>query len=195
MPTRACSRERRRNEGLRGGSTSAACVDPGDREVMIPERARRSRPVRAAQAASARAHDWLAMRPHSRAAEGHLRLAALHGIEIVIAARALGHEPDAARRGVGSGDGEPPSRARRTLHRPGAHYYLVLTNPPSAESAVLFGPLRRYLRDSLTIERADFWATTATSSQLRAARRSLLRSRAAPRGRPDNVLFEGGAAR
>ena len=80
---------------------------------------------------------------------------------------------------------------------PGVNYDLVLTNPPfGRKSSLTFvNSEGETERETLTVERPDFWATTS-NKQLNFLQhvRTLLKTQ----GRaaivvPDNVLFEGGA--
>jgi len=147
------------------------------------------------------AHDSIAGRHPSmpRKQKEHLRLSALHGIEIVDSVTRL-CAMNLMLHGVGPADddGDPPVETRDALAtEPSAHYDLVLTNPPFGRKStvLLVSPDGETSRDSLTIERSDFWATTA-NKQLNFVQH--VRSLLAISGRaavvvPDNVLFEGGA--
>ena len=148
------------------------------------------------------AHDWIASQhPRmSREQKEHLRLQAIRGVELV---------PDVTRlcamnlmlHGVGpdaDDEAPPPIETRDALgSEPGEHYRLVLTNPPFGKksSVLIVGEGGETSRESLTISRNDFWATTS-NKQLNFVQhvRSLLEigGRAAVVV-PDNVLFEGGA--
>ncbi len=148
------------------------------------------------------AHDWIA-RKHprmSRAQKEHLRLEALHGVEIVDSVTRLcamnlmlhGVGPDA------DDPKPPPIETRDALGaEPGDHYDVVLTNPPFGKksSVLIVSAEGETSRESLTVSRNDFWATTS-NKQLNFVQhvRSLLKigGRAAVVV-PDNVLFEGGA--
>ena len=125
----------------------------------------------------------------------HLRTKALHGIEIVdntarlCAMNMLLH-------GIG-GDGCPISVEDSLAKKPSVSYDLVLTNPPFGKksSMTVINEEGETSRQSLTVYREDFWASTS-NKQLNFLQhvRSLLKinGRAAV-VLPDNVLFEGGA--
>ena len=138
----------------------------------------------------------------SREQKRKLRLEMLHGIEIVDSVTRLcsmnlmlhGVGPDAD----ADDDEEPPIETRDALgSEPSQRFDVVLTNPPFGKksSVMIVSPEGETSRESLTIARNDFWATTS-NKQLNFVQhvRSLLETN----GRaavvvPDNVLFEGGA--
>jgi type I restriction enzyme M protein len=150
------------------------------------------------------AHDWISKRnPNlSRKQKEQLRLEALRGVEIVDNVTRLcamnlmlhGVGPDA------DDDVPPPIETRDSLaSEPGERdrCEMVLTNPPFGKrsSVLLVSPDGETTRESLVVQRNDFWATTS-NKQLNFVQhvRSLLKIE----GRagvvvPDNVLFEGGA--
>jgi type I restriction enzyme M protein len=126
-----------------------------------------------------------------------LRFETLHGWEIVdntarlCAMNLLLH-------GIAAADAESPIRVDDALKAdPGVRFDMVLTNPPFGKksSVTVVGDDGESRRDSLTIVRDDFWATTS-NKQLNFVQhvRTLLKigGRAAVVV-PDNVLFEGGA--
>lgn len=125
----------------------------------------------------------------------HLRTKALRGIEIVdntarlCAMNMLLH-------GIG-GDGCPITVEDSLAKKPSVSYDLVLTNPPFGKksSMTVINEEGETSRESLTVYREDFWASTS-NKQLNFLQhvRSLLKinGRAAV-VLPDNVLFEGGA--
>ena len=125
----------------------------------------------------------------------HLRTKALRGIEIVdntarlCAMNMLLH-------GIG-GDDCPISVEDSLGKKPSVSYDLVLTNPPFGKksSMTVINEEGESSRESLTVYREDFWASTS-NKQLNFLQhvRSLLKinGRAAV-VLPDNVLFEGGA--
>jgi type I restriction enzyme M protein len=125
----------------------------------------------------------------------HLRTKALRGIEIVdntarlCAMNMLLH-------GIG-GDDCPISVEDSLGKKPSVSYDLVLTNPPFGKksSMTVINEEGESSRESLTVYREDFWASTS-NKQLNFVQhvRSLLKinGRAAV-VLPDNVLFEGGA--
>ncbi len=125
----------------------------------------------------------------------HLKDKALHGWEIVDGAARLG-VMNLYLRGIG-GD-ETNIKVDDSLRdRPSAYFDMVLTNPPfGRKSSLTFvNSEGESERDSMKVERPDFWATTS-NKQLNFLQhvRSLLKIH----GRaaivvPDNVLFEGGA--
>ena len=124
----------------------------------------------------------------------HLRTKALRGIEIVdntarlCAMNMLLH-------GIG-GDDCPISVEDSLAKKPSVSYDLVLTNPPFGKksSMTVVNEEGETSRESLTVYREDFWASTS-NKQLNFLQhvRSLLKinGRAAV-VLPDNVLFEGG---
>jgi type I restriction enzyme M protein len=125
----------------------------------------------------------------------HLRTKALRGIEIVdntarlCAMNMLLH-------GIG-GDDCPIIVEDSLAKKPSVSYDLVLTNPPFGKksSMTVINEEGETSRESLTVYREDFWASTS-NKQLNFLQhvRSLLKinGRAAV-VLPDNVLFEGGA--
>ena len=125
----------------------------------------------------------------------HLRTKALRGVEIVdntarlCAMNMLLH-------GIG-GDECPISVEDSLGKKPSFSYDLVLTNPPFGKksSMTVINEEGESSRESLTVYREDFWASTS-NKQLNFVQhvRSLLKinGRAAVVV-PDNVLFEGGA--
>lgn len=125
----------------------------------------------------------------------HLRTKALHGVEIVdntarlCAMNMLLH-------GIG-GDRCPISVEDSLAKKPSQSFDLVLTNPPFGKksSMTVINEEGETSRESLTVYREDFWASTS-NKQLNFLQhvRSLLKinGRAAVVV-PDNVLFEGGA--
>jgi type I restriction enzyme M protein len=129
----------------------------------------------------------------------HLRLEALHGVDIVdgvvrlCAMNLLLH-------GIGPTveGGDPPVRAGDSLAAdPGDRYDVVLTNPPFGKksSVTIIGEDGEESRQSLEVVRDDFWATTS-NKQLNFLQH--VKTIMAMQGRaamvvPDNVLFEGGA--
>jgi type I restriction enzyme M protein len=125
----------------------------------------------------------------------HLRTKALHGVEIVdntarlFAMNMLLH---------GIGGDECPIRVEDSLaKKPFTSYDLVLTNPPFGKksSMTVLNEEGETSRESLTVYREGFWASTS-NKQLNFLQyvRSLLKinGRAAV-VLPDIVLFEGGA--
>ena len=80
---------------------------------------------------------------------------------------------------------------------PSVNYDMVLTNPPFGSTSTLtfVNEEGRTDRQSLTVERPDFWATTSNRqlSFLQHVRTLLNNTGSAAIVLPDNVLFEGGA--
>jgi len=147
------------------------------------------------------AHDYIVRQNVSltRSEKTHLKLEALHGIELV---------PGVARlcamnlllHGIGpSGDeGEPPIKQDDSLRSdPGERYQVILTNPPFGKksSVMVVGEDGEDSREALTILRDDFWATTSNKQLnfLQHVKTILDMGGRAAVVIPDNVLFEGGA--
>ena len=130
-----------------------------------------------------------------QAQKEHLKHHALHGWEIVDGAARLG-VMNLYLRGIG-GDETNIVVDDSLRDKPSVNFDMVLTNPPfGRKSSLTFVNTEgESERDSLMVERNDFWATTS-NKQLNFLQhvRSLLKMH----GRaaivvPDNVLFEGGA--
>lgn len=148
------------------------------------------------------AHDHVVARhPHlDKRARRHLKLEALHGVELVDGVARL-CAMNLLLHGIGptaGEDAEPPVRVDDALRAdPGTRFDVVLTNPPFGKksSVRLVNDEGEEERQALTVVREDFWATTS-NKQLAFLQhvRTLLRvgGRAAVVV-PDNVLFEGGA--
>ena len=125
----------------------------------------------------------------------HLRDHALHGWEIVDSAARLG-VMNLYLHGIGGDETNIIVDDSLRTH-PGINFDMVLTNPPfGRKSSLTFvGSDGAAERESLVVERPDFWATTS-NKQLNFLQhvRTLLKihGRAAVVV-PDNVLFEGGA--
>ncbi len=128
-----------------------------------------------------------------------LDLEALHGIEIVDGVTRL-CAMNLMLHGIGStsDDTAPPVQTDDSLRStPSERYDVVLTNPPFGKksSITIVAPDGQQMREQLSYEREDFWATTS-NKQLNFVQhiKSLLKinGRAAVVV-PDNVLFEGGA--
>ena len=129
----------------------------------------------------------------------HLRLEALHGVEIVDGVTRL-CAMNLFLHGVGPTDaiGAPPILTDDSLRSDrGDRYELVLTNPPFGRksSVMVLNEEGDQERQALTVVRDDFWASTS-NKQLNFVQhvKTLLKinGRAAVVV-PDNVLFEGGA--
>jgi len=130
----------------------------------------------------------------------HLKLHALHGVEIVDAVTRL-CAMNLMLHGIGPTGGEivePSIRTDDSLRAdPGERHDMILTNPPFGKksSVLVVNEEGEEERQGLTVFRDDFWASTS-NKQLNFLQhvKTLLRIH----GRaaivvPDNVLFEGGA--
>ncbi|MEO7000334.1 MAG: class I SAM-dependent DNA methyltransferase [Ktedonobacterales bacterium] len=145
------------------------------------------------------AHDYIAHHYElDRDQKRFLKFDTLHGWEIVDATARL-CLMNLFLHGVGGEDeGNIPIRVGDSLlGDPGDRFEMVLTNPPFGKksSVTYIGEDGREERDSRSIERQDFWATTS-NKQLNFLQH--VRTLLAMHGRaavvvPDNVLFEGGA--
>ena len=143
------------------------------------------------------AHDYIVdnNRSMDQGQLAHLKEGALHGWEIVDSAARL-CVMNLYLHGIG-GD-ETNVRVDDSLRtHPSVYYNMVLTNPPFGRKASLtfVNSEGKSEKESLVVERPDFWATTS-NKQLNFLQhvRTLLKNH----GRaavvvPDNVLFEGGA--
>jgi len=147
------------------------------------------------------AHDYI-VREHkalTREQKKHLKLGALHGIELVPSVTRL-CAMNLLLHGIGPTGGEaaPPVETADSLATDGGtRYKMVLTNPPFGKksSVMMVTEAGDESRETLTITREDFWATTS-NKQLNFVQH--LKTILAIQGRaavvvPDNVLFEGGA--
>jgi type I restriction enzyme M protein len=146
------------------------------------------------------AHDYVAENyPLDSDQKRHLKLETLYGVELVDGVTRL-CAMNLLLHGIGptGEDGNPPVRTGDSLAAdPGERFDLVLTNPPfGRKSSVLtITEAGEQERETLTIVRDDFWASTS-NKQLNFVQhiKTLLKipGRAAVVV-PDNVLFEGGA--
>ena len=127
----------------------------------------------------------------------HLRHKSLHGWEIVDNTARL-CVMNLYLHGIGTNGGESPIHVDDSLAAdPGERFEMVLTNPPfGKKSSVTYvteqGEIKR---ESTTVVRDDFWASTS-NKQLNFVQhvKTLLKIHAkAAIVVPDNVLFEGGA--
>ncbi len=113
------------------------------------------------------AHDGI-VRGHpnlSREQEKHLKLGALHGVELVPSVTRL-CATNLLLHGIGptADEAEPPVVTADSLAaEPGEHYSLVLTNPPFGKksSVMVVTDEGDEVREALVITRQDFWATTS----------------------------------
>ena len=148
------------------------------------------------------AHDYVVDRNPSldRKQKRHLKLEALQGMELVDGVTRL-CAMNLMLHGIGPTAGEPdaelPVRTDESLRAdPKTRYDVVLTNPPFGKksSVRMVNAGGEEERQTLTVVREDFWATTS-NKQLAFVQhvRTILRinGRAAVVV-PDNVLFEGG---
>jgi type I restriction enzyme M protein len=147
------------------------------------------------------AHDFIADPKRyqlDRAQKQLLKSGTLFGVELVDSVARL-CAMNLLLHGIGgAGAGAVPIDARDALaSQGGEHYDMVLTNPPFGRksSVTIVNEEGRAEKESLTVHRDDFWASTS-NKQLNFVQHvyTLLRQH----GRaavvvPDNVLFEGGA--
>ena len=142
------------------------------------------------------AHDYIVdnNRSMDQGQLAHLKEDALHGWEIVDSAARL-CVMNLYLHGIG-GDGTNIEVDDSLRRHPSVYFDMVLTNPPFGRksSLTIVNTEGRSERESLVVERPDFWASTS-NKQLNFVQhvRSLLKihGRAAVVV-PDNVLFEGG---
>jgi type I restriction enzyme M protein len=147
------------------------------------------------------AHDFI-VRHHpnlDKAQKRHLKLEAVHGVEIVDGVTRL-CAMNLLLHGIGpAGEGgRPPVVTDDSLRAdPGSRFDLVMTNPPFGKksSVLVVNEEGEEEKQALTVVRDDFWASTS-NKQLNFLQhvKTLLKIN----GRagvvvPDNVLFEGGA--
>jgi type I restriction enzyme M protein len=110
----------------------------------------------------------------------------------------LGSETDEERRRDASATLEVPIEVRDALGSHGGKYYeMVMTNPPFGKksSVTIVNEEGRAEKESLTIHRDDFWASTS-NKQLNFLQHVFTILKQHGRAAivvPDNVLFEGGA--
>lgn len=144
------------------------------------------------------AHDYLAQDPNlDRDQKAKLKNGTVYGVELVdnvsrlCAMNLLLH-------GISSEvDTALPIQTRDALSGKHGEYEVVLTNPPFGRksSVTIVGEDGETSKESLTLERDDFWATTS-NKQLNFVQHVFtilkMHGRAAMVV-PDNVLFEGGA--
>jgi type I restriction enzyme M protein len=147
------------------------------------------------------AHDYIIKHNHTldKSEKRHLKLDALRGVDIVDSVVRL-CAMNLMLHGIGpSGtEADPPVSTDDSLRAdPGDRFDLVLTNPPFGKksSVLVVNAEGDSERETLTVVRDDFWASTS-NKQLNFVQhvKTLLRinGRAAVVV-PDNVLFEGGA--
>jgi type I restriction enzyme M protein len=146
------------------------------------------------------AHDYVAAHyPLDADQKRFLKLDTLHGVELVDGVTRL-CAMNLLLHGIGPTDeaGDPPVRTADSLAAdPGHRFDLILTNPPFGKksSVLTITEDGQQERETLTVVRDDFWASTS-NKQLNFVQhiKTLLHipGRAAVVV-PDNVLFEGGA--
>jgi type I restriction enzyme M protein len=145
------------------------------------------------------AHDYITKKfaPMDKGQLEHLNKKALHGWEIVDNTARL-CVMNLYLHGIGTNGGSSPIHVDDSLAAdPGKRFNMVLTNPPfGKKSSVTFVTEKGEVkRESTTVVRDDFWASTS-NKQLNFVQhvKTLLEinGRAAVVV-PDNVLFEGGA--
>jgi type I restriction enzyme M protein len=147
------------------------------------------------------AHDYIARRyPNlDQDQKKHLKLKALHGVELVGAVTRL-CAMNLLLHGIGpsGNEADPPIVTDNSLRTdPGDRYEVAMPNPPFGKksSVLVVNEERDQEHQSLTVVRDDFWAST-TNKQLNFVQhvKTILKinGRAAVIV-PDNVLFEGGA--
>src|SRR3972149_6022633 len=129
----------------------------------------------------------------------HLKLHALRGVDIVDGVTRL-CAMNLHLHGIGPNDGEvaPPVRTADSLiAKSDTTFDVVVTNPPfGRQASVLFiNEEGEQQRESLTVFRDDFWATTSNKhlSFLQHVYTMLKMNGRAAIVVPDNVLFKGGA--
>jgi type I restriction-modification system DNA methylase subunit len=135
----------------------------------------------------------------TREEKKHLKLSALHGVEIVDAVTRL-CAMNLLLHGIGptTDEASPPVETADSLRGAGEQRYsMVLTNPPFGKksSVMVVTEDGGENRETLTVRREDFWATTS-NKQLNFVQH--IKTILDVPGRaavivPDNVLFEGGA--
>jgi type I restriction enzyme M protein len=146
------------------------------------------------------AHDYVVSHNRNLSVDQkrHLKLDALHGVEITDSVARL-CAMNLMLHGIGpDGAGEPPVRVDDSLRAdPQTRFDMVLTNPPFGKKSSIrvINAEGEEEREALTVVRDDFWASTS-NKQLNFVQhvKTLLKinGRAAVVV-PDNVLFEGGA--
>ena len=143
------------------------------------------------------AHAELRKRSLSKAQLKHLNTEALTGIELVDGVARLACM-NLVLHGVGADDrASVPVQVRDALSGKHGEYDVILANPPFGKksSVTITSDEGEVSRETLTIHREDFWATTS-NKQLNFVQHifsSLKMHGRAAVVLPDNVLFEGGA--
>lgn len=148
------------------------------------------------------AHDYIAQhnKVASTAAKRHLKLEALHGVELVDGVARL-CAMNLLLHGIGPTAGEAAAPAVRVddalREAPSDRFDVVLTNPPFGRksSVRMVNEAGEEERQDLTVVRDDFWTSTS-NKQLAFMQHVKTILRIGGRAAvviPDNVLFEGGA--
>ena len=199
---RAAAEERRGREGRRGPILHAAPADRGDRgrdaaragDDDLRSGLRHGRlPARGAQLLVRSKHYQL-----DRAQKKQLTSGTLCGIELVDSVARLCCMNLLLHGISADGADEVPVEVRDALgSQGGKNYEMVLTNPPFGKksSVTIVNEEGEPEKESLTIHRDDFWATTS-NKQLNFLQHVFTILKQHGRAAivvPDNVLFEGGA--
>ncbi len=143
------------------------------------------------------AHDYIMHHNENldRGQKEHLQREALHGWDNVAKTARLG-AMNLYLHGIG-GDETNIIVDDSLRSHPGRHYDMVLTNPPFGKKSSLtfINTEGESERESLVVERPDFWATTSNKQLnfLQHVHTLLTIHGRAAIVVPDNVLFEGGA--
>jgi len=143
------------------------------------------------------AHTELRKQKLSKSQLAHLNTAALTGVELVDSVARLACM-NLVLHGVGADDTRiVPVQVRDALSGKHGEYNVILANPPFGKksSVTITSDDGDVSRETLTIHREDFWATTS-NKQLNFVQHifsSLKMHGRAAVVLPDNVLFEGGA--
>lgn len=143
------------------------------------------------------AHDHLARQQLDLEQKKLLRSGTLYGVELVDSVARLAGMNLLLHAIAGDGEAVPIDARDSLASQGGRHFDVVLTNPPFGKksSVTIVTEEGRAEKESLTVHRDDFWASTS-NKQLNFVQHvfTLLKQH----GRaavvvPDNVLFEGGA--
>ncbi len=149
------------------------------------------------------AHDYIAKQPGlDKAQKKQLKSGTLFGIELVDSVTRL-CAMNLLLHGIGDSatplptDGSLPVVTKDALAAKHGEYDMVLANPPFGKksSVTIIGADGEQFKESLTVNRADFWATTS-NKQLNFLQHIFTILKQHGRAAvvlPDNVLFEGGA--
>ncbi|MBN2134199.1 MAG: SAM-dependent DNA methyltransferase [Acidobacteria bacterium] len=144
------------------------------------------------------AHDYLFRQDLDRDQKRRLKSGTLYGVELVDGVARLCCM-NLVLHGIGEEAGEEvPLQVRDALASHGGDFYdVVLTNPPFGKksSVTIVNGAGQAQKESLTIHREDFWATTSNKQLnfLQHVYTILEQHGRAAIVVPDNVLFEGGA--